>query len=159
MPNQELAAGTVLDQHLGEVSRRLASRTPRRSFIGRVGRLAVAAGAGGVGALLWADPALAVTCHDGRTSCNNLTYSAWCGCNNSTCPSGSCECGCWYVCDGACSPRLTKYCDCCQSGTSTCACSPARPKYCFPKQYAGGCGTVRVSVIRCRYRRCTTFAC
>ena len=149
----DLPSESFFDISLSRMSRVLAARSPRRSFIGRVGRLTVAAGAGAVGTILWADPALAARCWNGSNSCNGATESAICGCRTSGtggCPSGTCECGCWNACTKFCNAVLTQLCDCCQSGTPTCACSPGRPKFCFPKEWSGGCGTVGSTVIRCR---------
>jgi hypothetical protein len=155
MVTHEMTPGLRVDDYVSQLSKTLARRTPRRSFLGTMGRLTVAAGAGGAvggaGALLWAEPASATA-----LVCGGATHSAYCGCSSSTtsCPSGSCQCGCWAVCTTVCDPVLTYYCDCCVSPSCSCTC-PCGPRCCFRKEWSGGCGTVGSSKIRCRIRFCS----
>jgi hypothetical protein len=154
MVTHESTPGRRVDDYVSHVSQALARRTPRRSFLGTMGRLAIAAGAGGAvggaGALLWAEPASATA-----TVCGGATHSAYCGCSSSTtsCPSGSCQCGCWAVCNSVCTPVLTYYCDCCATSSCSCTC-PCGPRCCFTKEWSGGCGSSS-SRIRCRIRFCS----
>ena len=147
------------------LTRMLASRTPRRSFFGKVGRLSVAAVAGSsIALLLWDEPAFAATCADGSGSCGSQN-SVSCDCltGSNLCPSGTCQCGCWVMCDGLCGTRATQWCDCCDTSgcNKTCvtACGTTKPKCCFPKEWSGGCGTVNSTIIRCRTHNCTQLAC
>jgi hypothetical protein len=154
MPDDIIAGESVVDRWAREMSEGMATRFPRRSFLGKVGRYATAAVAGGTASvLLLQEPALAIGCGCGAThsvSCHCLTGS-------NTCPSNTCECGCWIACDTSrCpSPHSIQWCDCCnqRSPTSRCVarCS-GLPANCFPKEWSGGCNPGHP--IRCRKFSC-----
>jgi hypothetical protein len=159
MKTNELGSGSSIDYYFGRISQSLAVRTPRRSFLGRLGTLTIAAGAGtavgGAGTALWAGPSsVLATCHDGKGACGST--SAYCGCTSSTqtCPSGTCECGCWMSCPHPtkCGSKATRFCDCCVSSGGCSSSCPCGPRCCFVKEWSGGCTATRV--IRCRVQQC-----
>lgn len=155
-----------IDRLAGRLSASAATRYPRRSFFGKVGRYAIAAAVGGTAsALLWQDSALAApyrncpTCFDGRSSCNCKQNSVQCA---GSCPSGTCLCGCWLACDGTCGNFASQWCDCCDNTRpSSSGCSAGFPTNCFQKEHTqpAGCGTLHVTVIRCRRLTCTRNGC
>ena len=147
-------ASTLLESYGKDVSRKLAFRISRRSFMGRLGKGAVAASLGGAGvALLSQSPALAHSC-----PCSNCGYSI--GCNNLTgnnqCPLDTCQCGCWCtnVSSGTCITGIREWCDCCGGCSQGCRCVDGLPTCCYHKEYAGGCGTLNQTHIMCRFHRC-----
>ncbi len=157
----ELADSALLDRITDRMSRALAARVPRRTFLGKVGRYTAAAAVGGTAStLLWQDSALAAC---GTPPCGySSSVSCQClfGSPSGACPSNTCECGCWVECNHTrcASPHWTQWCDCCWTSTpnrcdciGSCSC---RPNNCFTKEWGGGCGTINVTVIRCR-----TFSC
>jgi hypothetical protein len=164
MKQHEVVPGSRVDEYFGRVSQALAIRTPRRSFLGKLGSLTIAAGAGGAvagaGTALWAEPSsILASCWDGRTAC--AAESAYCGCSSATttCPSGTCECGCWSKCTSRCTGgHVTLFCDCCLSPGSCGSSCPCGPRCCFTKEWGGGCGNSSY-IIRCRVRRCGGFGC
>jgi hypothetical protein len=154
MVTNELADDSPLDGYVARVSQVVARRTPRRSFLGIVGRVAMVGAATSTATLLWDEPAFAATCHDGRRAC--ASESALCGCSgsaSSSCPSGTCECGCWNACTSHCGGGVfTKFCDCCISSGSCGSSCPCGPRCCFLKEWSGGCTATRI--IRCRHFTC-----
>jgi hypothetical protein len=147
-------------------TRWIAARSPRRSFLGKVGRAMLVSAAGGVGsAVLWQESAQSVP------DCDINGHSVRCVCltGSNSCPSGTCECGSWGSCPGEgdltpCSPQITFWHDCCDLSGCTSACVDdcgrgTTHKCYYKKPYPGGCGTVNVSVIRCRYYACSSFSC
>ena len=162
-----LGPGPTIDDYFGRLSQTLAARTPRRSFLGKLGTITIAAGVGtvvgGAGAALWAEPSsIQAACHDGQTAC--ASTSAYCGCSNThnaSCPSGTCECGCWLSCPSStyCGVKTTRFCDCCISNGGGCSSScPCGPRCCFTKEWSGGCGTSSW-IIRCRVTSCGPSGC
>jgi len=174
----------TLDRLTHAMSRRLATRYPRRSFLGRVGRYATAAAVGGTAsAMLWQDSAIAKLaaaprtctsrtcngtnhtspcCHDSKAACSSESVTCSCLTGSNLCPSGTCQCGCWTVCDNSrCTfPNSSMFCDCCETGSppasschSGCSCTVSS---CFTKEWSNppGCGTVGTTVIRCRELFC-----
>lgn len=143
-------------------TRWLADRTPRRSFLGKMGRGLVASSVGGAAALgLFAEQAYA----SGGCGCYG-DVSVTCACEYGTdaCPTGTCECGCWTSCSAYCTGcSATQWCDCCNTTSNYtthcvggCGPAPGYPTNCYTKAqgWPGGCGT-GTSVIRCRYYLCT----
>jgi hypothetical protein len=131
----------------GAIARRLAMKLSRRSFIGRIGKGTVALSLGGAGAaLILPEAAWAHSCPGGCDCSHSVTCGALTGSNS--CPSGTCECGCWTVTDcGTCSnsPGCLKYwCDCCGGdychGGAQCRCVGGSPSCCIHKTWSGGCG-------------------
>lgn len=149
----------ALDRPVRDMTASLAGRVPRRSFLGRAGRLSIAAAAGSAVALkLWEESAY------GHDSCCGASHSVSCSCltGSNVCPSGTCECGCWVECDGNCGDRGTQWCDCCDTTGCTKDCVAGcsdNPKCCFHKPYSGGCGTRFETHVRCRIRTCTQLLC
>src|SRR6266702_6180836 len=154
MTNDLIAGESVVDRWAREMSRGMANRYPRRSFLGKVGRYAAAAVAGGsASVLLLQEPALAVGCGCGATH----SVSCLCLTGSNTCPSGTCQCGCWSACDTSrCpSPHSIQWCDCCNKSSHGSACVAScsnLPKNCFSKEWSGGCSTGHS--IRCRKFSC-----
>lgn len=144
---------TPKDERTQQLTRWVASKTPRRSFLGLAGRLTLAVvGGGAAGLLLWEETAYAGGCCGASNSvgCKCLT-----GVN--LCPSGTCECGCWTACTPQCGALTTHWCDCCDtSGCNTQCISGCnnKPKCCFPKEWRGGCGSRDQTIIRCRHYEC-----
>src|SRR5215471_17348082 len=106
---------TTDDDAVTWLTRWLAERTPRRSFLGKVGRGLVASAVGGTAALsVFSESALASSC--------GYDHSVTCGCltGHSGCPSGTCECGCWQTCGSRCpcggsGNNVVNWCDCCST--------------------------------------------
>ncbi len=147
MRDHDISAFDALGEQL---SRRMASSFSRRSFFGSLGKASVTlAGAGAVG-LIDADRVQAAYCgHTVSTSCSNLT-----GTND--CPSNTCGCGYWRVCDTACT-HAKVWSDCCAQYSCSCHCTDEGwPTCCFTKEWSQGCGTVNSSKVICRRWYCST---
>jgi len=151
----------IIDGRVERASRWLAERTPRRSFIGYVGRASLAAAGGGaLAATLFKETAFAITCGCGGDG-NSVTCNCLAGSTNS-CPNGTCQCGAWVDCNQSapCYPKKTRYTDCCDlSGCATqCVDGCGQyPKCCNKREHsAGTCGVVNQTIIRCRLRECLT---
>jgi hypothetical protein len=146
----------LLDRFAVSASRALANRLPRRTFLSRVGLYATAAVIGSsASTLLSQDPALA----NGGCGCNGFnSVSCQCLTGRNACPSGTCQCGCWTVCDFTiCSaPNSVNWCDCCNTSAHSASCVSrcnSQPSNCFSKEHTGqGCTTGHT--IRCRYHQC-----
>jgi len=164
--SDNVSAETALDRASTLMTRATASYFPRRSFFGKVGRYTVAAAIGiAAPSILWPDAAYATTgCWDGGGASCNGQNSVTCGCLTgvNTCPSDTCQCGCWAACDSSkCPfPASVQFCDCCHqngvtphSSCASAACSH-KPTNCFRKEHPGGCGSVGQNVIRCRMYSC-----
>lgn len=154
----------------GNLARRLATRTSRRSFIGRVGQAALVGAAASTGlGVLGAREALAHNSGCGSCSgivgfpqncCDQLTV----GCKNLTgvnaCPSNTCNCGCWIVnvSTSTCGSGRREWCDCCGECGSGGQCNcvdvngTLHPTCCRHKEYSG-CATCS-GHIHCRKHRC-----
>ena len=154
---------TWLETLSDSLSRGLAGRISRKSFVGRVSRGAVAATLGGAGATLFmteSAEAHANPCANGcSVQCSR--HPSW-GANS--CPSGTCECGCWCisVSTGVCGSGLKEWCDCCggdfclpQGCTCISACGTTYPSCCNHKVWAEGCGSADWH-IACRYSKCVS---
>ena len=147
------------DERVTSWARWLAERSPRRSFLGKAGRGLVASSVGGTAALaLFAESAYAGGC--GCYGSESVTCGCLTGAN--TCPSGTCQCGCWTTCSAFCTGcNNTNWCDCCNQTAhssycvSSCGTAPGRPSNCFSKEWSGGCSTGHS--IRCRYYYCSSF--
>lgn len=155
-----MSPGETTDSLVETVTRRIARRFTRRSFIGQVGRGSVALTVGGAVAALEAAPALG---NHGNAFCEGTT-SITCGnlygINN--CQAvGGCTCGYWIASGGICAPQNTLWADCCGgcNGGADCRCISSggvwRPTCCNSKAYSGGCGVSPDSHIRCRVYNCT----
>src|SRR5215831_10902530 len=97
MPGDLLTREPLFDRLTAGTAKVLANRLPRRTFIGKVGLFAAAAVMGSAAStLLSPDPAWA----QGGCGCNgNNSVSCQCLTGLNACPSGTCQCGCWAVCD------------------------------------------------------------
>jgi hypothetical protein len=106
---------THLERVSESVTRSLAGRTSRRSFIGRLGKGAVAASLGSAGVALLRAPAsaFALPCSGCSIACRYLRD--W---NQNSCPTNSCMCGSWviHVLTTTCSSGYRRWTDCCNSG-------------------------------------------
>lgn len=158
----------LFDRVAERLTRRLASRTSRRSLLGQVGRggLLLSMGAAGVATLENADVALAhgqsCPCGGGLNDCVNVA-----SCNNywgnNFCPAGTCECGWWTTCASPCIIKF--WTDCCSTG-SACDQGPRchgsgdtkGPSCYFHKQYACGCASSAAHIV-CRYWKCAGTSC
>src|SRR6266516_481215 len=115
MPNDLSVKEPLLDRFAVSTSRALARRLPRRTFLGKVGLYATAAVVGAsASTLLSQDPALARS-NCGCTGGNSVSCQCLTGTN--ACPSGTCQCGCWTVCNSSiCAfPNSVNWCDCCNN--------------------------------------------
>jgi hypothetical protein len=120
------------------LSRSLATRFSRRSFLGNVGRGSLVLAGAGAGSLsLGAGPAQASICgHTSSISCYDLTGS-------NSCPGTSCGCGYWRICSSDNCQYSKVWSDCCYpNGSCSCTCNTptGEPSCCFPKEWAQGCG-------------------
>lgn len=152
-------------------ARSLASRTSRRSFIGRIGRTAVLAAT--TGAFLGTVGVEEGLAHHwgGCGSCQNPPIGGGCcgqntiGCANLTgsnsCPGNTCNCGCWTitVSSSTCASRRREWCDCCGgcADGSNCNCITVggvpHPTCCRHKEWNDGCQGC-AKHIKCRRHRC-----
>jgi hypothetical protein len=154
---------TLLEHAVNRGSAALAKRVSRRAFVARVGLGSVALTLGEAGAMLLApDVALADAC-PGCADCSDSVQCSLINGGVDSCPSGTCECGCWTVTDcNVCpgQPNCTKsWCDCCGGDfcipAGGCQCSHGRPMCCYFKKWPGGCGQSSWH-IACRHHRCGT---
>lgn len=134
-----------MDRMTESGSRVLANSISRRSFLGRLGAGLTAVGAGSLSFIV-ATPEAALACaHSGHST----------SCGSSTCPTGTCSCGSWYLCQCT-GPRLKRYRDCCAT-CSTCTCgADGYPKCCYTAPYGSCSGHHKV---KCRTVSCTSFGC
>lgn len=148
---------TRIEYLAGGFSRHLAGRISRRSFMGSVGRGAIAATMGTLATPFLIRPALAHTnsCQSFcSASCRALTGS-------NSCPSGSCNCGCWCirVSSSTCSSTYREWCDCCGGcGDSDRGCingtdNLTHPTCLLHKEWPEGCSDTH---IKCRFHRCVS---
>lgn len=140
--------------HVAQLTRWLAERTPRRSFFGKTGRSLVAASVGGTLALaVYPESADAANCG----CCCDVSVSCGCLTGNNSCPSGTCECGCWSTCGPQCGHNTMYWCDCCNLNSDHYACisyCSNHPSNCFYKEWSGGCYTGHA--IHCRHYTCSS---
>lgn len=150
---------TLLETFSKHSSTYLAGRVSRRSFMGRLGRGAIAATLGGAGAtLLLNQRAEAHTC-----PCSNCGNSIGCGTLTGvqgSCPSDTCQCGCWCinVSSDKCASGIREWCDCCggcAEGSGGCRCVNGIPTCCYHKEWPEGCGSADTH-IKCRYHKCVS---
>lgn len=148
-------ARTHLEDFSESITRHLAMRISRRSFLGRLGRGAIVASVGAAsGTVILAGEALAHTppagCGGCSVHCSQLT-------GNNRCPTGTALCGCWCISGAGCA-NYKEWCDCC--GDSYCS-GPGR------RQCIGGspsCYNHRVysstgdTHIACRRSRCVSLS-
>lgn len=141
----------TLDAMAESAARRLANTTTRQSFLGRlgVGLAAVGAGAfagqveGAFGAVL-----------GGCCGCGTCGYSTICS-TNPNCPSGSCSCGSWFMCQ--CGSKYMQYRDCCAACSGGCSCgSDGRPSCLYNAPYGSCSGYTKV---KCRTIFCSVYDC
>lgn len=142
------------------MSRQLATRFGRRSFLGYLGRGTVGLALVGFGTrAAVAPPEAAAHGRCGRLSvtCARLT-------GNNTCPPGTCYCGYWFQCHRPCGRgNVARMMDCCSMG-DTCEgrsrCDDVVTCW-HHKVYSQGCGSLnppysRRKSIRCRVIECTS---
>jgi hypothetical protein len=137
------------------LSRALADRYSRRSFLGGVGRTSAVLALGGGATLAWPGVANAHNnpCReDLSVTCYRLT-----GTND--CPSDTCGCGYWELCGvSPCSSGQAKrWTDCCAEEHYGCenrrGCVDHAPTCFNHKDYKQGCRN-EIGAIRCRMWRC-----
>jgi hypothetical protein len=143
---------------------RLANRTPRRSFLGLVGRASFATLGGSFLTLLWQESASATHCRAGPP--------ATCLCSNArgsnACYSCDCKGGYWLTCNCTNPRRFRRYRDCCAnrtccgscrtpSGCSNPICCNESP-YCHSCHPAESCGSQQ-TITHCVLSSCTSIAC
>lgn len=143
-------------EQLGErVSRQLASRFSRRSFIGSVGRgsIVLTLGGGAFAARASIAGAHANPCAEGLSvSCHQLT-------GQNVCPSGTCGCGYWELCgQPECAANYAmRWRDCCVTDAGWCEgrrrCVNNAPSCYHHKEYPQGCRN-NIGAIRCRAWQC-----
>jgi hypothetical protein len=140
------------------LSRFLARRFSRRSFLGVVGGSGLAmVGAGTIGVS---------TAEANACGCSGLSVTCYDYAGTSTCPSWTCECGFWDMCPGGTADDspcpadhpVKRWHDCCDGQCNDFRCYGGAPSCCNPKAYGGGCGTVGSTLTRCRYWSCQTNA-
>jgi hypothetical protein len=157
-----------LEETSGSLTRALASRTSRRSFMGRLGRGAIAASLGAAGAQLLAPAAAQAvgcgSCSGCSIGCGNLNQ--W---NRNSCPPGSCSCGSWVirVASSTCSSTLRRWTDCCNTGwcgdhaggncNSIGDDGRRHPSCCNPREYFNGSCNANGRIV-CRRHSCVTGA-
>jgi hypothetical protein len=162
------------------LSRQLASRLSRRSFVSRLGRGLAVTAVSGIGLVATAKEAYAacqyagtdaggcvcqVTCTNpsGQSCCSPSLVSINCADlpgGSNACPAGSCKCGCWCISDSGCASGLRRWTDCCGCSPGDCKCVTGcdgvlHQSCCRTKCY-GGCGTCNSSKIRCRFKSCVS---
>jgi hypothetical protein len=148
------------------IARSLAQHVSRRSFLGRLGKGAVAAslGAAGAEALFFPQSASAITCGVNGCSVQCSHFPGW---NQNSCPTGTCECGSWCFTqhDSNCPNTYKKWSDCCGgicNGGANCkcvdACGTSYPSCCYQKYWTGfGCGQ-NDWYIACRASTCSSYS-
>lgn len=147
---------SMLEELSESISRALAARVSRRSFLGRMSTGAVAASIGTTAVVLTRPPAAAACTHNCSISCVDLTGSNNCPSNRYT----TCTCGSWCFSDSGCASGIRRWEDCCGINycnvAGGCRCVSGYPTCCNTKTYSDGCGTVGQSVVVCRLRFCVT---
>lgn len=153
MPGDRATLTTVGES----MSRLLASRYSRRSFLGTVGRGTVTLSLlAGSAALLDSSSAEAhsVPCPcPGGCGLSVTCYQYW-GDGN-TCPPGTCGCGWWTTCASPCSAAKV-WSDCCSDGTACTGgaqCINGAPSCWNHKTYSCGCATTSAHIV-CRRWYC-----
>ena len=157
----EEGTGTWLEGIADAISRGLAARVSRRSFVGRAGLGAVAASLGGVGvSLTRAETArgVALACPGGcNCACSTQCGNIFPGNPGGTCPSPTCKCGTWCFHDSVCGSGYRRWDDCCSinycNAHGGCRCVSGRASCCNHKTYPEGCGN-SASIIVCRTAQC-----
>lgn len=134
------------------ISRRLASRFSRRSFLGGIGKGSVALAAASAGIAIDADVAGAATYCGGNTS--SITCATLTGSNS--CPPNTCGCGYWLVCAQQECTYGKIWSDCCAQYTCNCSRPSGFPSCCFTKEWRQGCGTLNQSKVKCRRWYCSS---
>jgi len=156
------------------VSRSMAAKLSRRSFVGRLGQGVIALTFGAAGATLFRPAsASALSCSDSSCdpcsiACEHLNGFS----GGNKCPNGTCDCGSWTVSlstSGLCPQNLRRWIDCCDKG-SWCAnhggpnCNSVgtdgrhKPSCCNHKEW-GGCpfdSCTGTGVIVCRRHICVS---
>ena len=139
-----------------DVARGLASRFPRRSLFGQLGRGGIVMAMAGGTTIALDGPShahVSSPCPGNSVTCNDLT-----GVND--CPSGTCGCGWWKVCGGPTPCANAKvWSDCCSEGDacggSNQRCVGGAPSCYNHKNYSQGCGSSSAH-IKCRRWYCST---
>jgi hypothetical protein len=156
-----------LDDFAEDAARSTASKFNRRGFLARLGVGLAGVGAGELALrsphavstiasghaiqLLADDPGVLNCC-----GCSHCGDSTTCGSGN-PCPSGTCNCGTWYMCS-SCGGFLQQATDCCAGCSGGCSCGPdGRPTCFYPAEWSGGCNGH--SRIKCRRLLCTRHPC
>ncbi len=173
------ASASRLSRSTGHVATEVASRISRRSFIGRVGKLALVTAGGSAVLAFLADPAYALLCNcegpdcsndcgNGRPDpggCDQFSHSVTCAALgfSGVCPNTTVQCGFWfcYSCS-ACGGGTRKWTDCCETGhhcdnQSDCDCikdvdDKKRPTCCHRRCYDQQ--HQACDYIRCRFADC-----
>lgn len=152
------------------ISRALAGRISRRSFMGRLGKGMIAASLGTAGGVLVRAESAEGShggCPSGCTKCAcSVSCSYLPGWNQASCPTngyGTCACGSWCFSTAECGSGIRRWTDCCginycnvnPGGGCRCISSVSRPACCYHKTYGGGCGDSN-SIIACRSHQCVS---
>lgn len=153
----------------GRISRMLAGRTSRRSFLARVGQGTVALSVGSafapriIGEAHAEGPCNCGICPSGASCCSGNSATCLCVWGENSCPSGSCIGGCWWepVSTSQCGTGIREWCDCIQGCEQNCRCiscnGQTQARCCYHKTYSSRsqCGDA-CNHIRCRRHRCVT---
>ena len=161
---------TRLEWHSETATRALAGKLSRRSFLGRVGRGAIAITLGAQGMRLLT-PSLAIADHHPCPSGCDCSCSVSCnylpGWNSNSCPNwpnGTCRCGSWCFNDNTCASGMRRWIDCCNTGWcgnhGGCKCieSKNRPTCCNDRAYSNGDCSPSPGLIVCRIQTCGSCA-
>ena len=148
---------SFLEELSESISRALAGRVSRRSFLGRVSQGAIVASLGVSGAALIRPEVASACTHNCSVNCVDLP-----GHNQNSCPSNqytTCACGAWCFSDGGCASGVRRWEDCCGinycAAAGGCQCvAGGYPTCCSTKIYGQGCGTIGSSKVVCRLRYC-----
>lgn len=145
----------MIDTITEKIARSAGNRISRRSFIGQVGTSLAVAGAGKWAAVLpqsFAMEDIALAC----CGCPNCGFSTSCG-TSSTCPSGTCGCGAWFLCECNGNSRERRYLDCCAACSGGCSCgADGKPSCLYTAPYGSCSGHTKV---KCRVVSCTQALC
>jgi hypothetical protein len=145
----------TIDTVTESMSRRLGTRLSRRSFFGRLGAGLALAGGGSLALRTGVAFGEEFAC----CGCATCGYSSTCQTEGGACPSGTCACGSWLLCNctGTRGMVMRRYRDCCAACTGGCFCGwDNKPRCYYPAPYATCNGHNKV---RCRSIFCTTIRC
>jgi hypothetical protein len=173
-----MPASSQLENATAVMSKGLAARISRRSFVAWTGRFAMVMATAGTLVGISAHDAFALVCSCAGRGCNagcsgsrpppsrcRSGHSVTCAAlgSRTRCPTNTVACGSWVCSCSSCASGRKRWTDCCATGqcaaTSSCHCvtdtdGVLRPTCCYKKCYAGG-GSNCSHFIRCRFGACT----